>query len=113
MADHRFRRGPTPFARIHFPEETCYLGEFADDPAGQLLALVNLTGPRDIERAQYYDVWALDQIINGPAQRITGRRHGRAGNLAFMDGHARSVAADKVTDINTWDDRDYGSRRGN
>lgn len=113
LADHRYRRGPTPFARIHFPEETVYIGELVDDPSGQLLALVNTTGARDIERAQYYDIWAESQILAGPSQRINSRRHGRAGNVAFMDGHARSLTSAQLVDLKTWDDRDYGSRRGN
>ncbi|MCC6320908.1 MAG: type II secretion system protein [Phycisphaerales bacterium] len=113
LADHRYRRGPTPFARIHFPEDTAYIGELANDPDGQLLALVNTTGTRDVERSQYYDIWAESQIVPGSAQRINPKQHGKAGNLAFMDGHARAKPSAEVIDINTWDDRDYGSRRGN
>lgn len=111
--DHLYRRGPTPFARIHFPEDTCYLGELGDDASGAMLWDVLSDGPRDIDRAQRYDIWAREQIVNGSAQRIAPKRHGRSGNLAFMDGHARGVKSEQIVDINTWDDRDYGSRRGN
>ncbi len=111
--DHLYRRGPTPAARIQVPEETCYIGELADDTNGSLLRDVLSDGMRDIDRAQRYDIWASSMIVNGPAQRIAPRRHGRAGNLGFMDGHARSVPADQISAVNTWDDRDYGSRRGN
>jgi prepilin-type N-terminal cleavage/methylation domain-containing protein/prepilin-type processing-associated H-X9-DG protein len=34
------------------------------------------------------------------ANRFAGRRHGRMGNLAFMDGHAESMAGDRVVEIN-------------
>lgn len=111
LGDYRYRRGPTPMARLHFPETTAYLGEYADDRAGQILGLISTLGPTDTERAQYYDVWAAEHILPGPNQRISPNRHGRSGNAAFLDGHSRTLDASKLSSLEIWDDHDYGTRR--
>lgn len=112
FGDYRYRRGPTPLARLTFPEQTAYLGEYTDDPTGGTLALVELQPATDIARAQYYDVWKAEHILAGPEQRIATRRHGNGGNVAFLDGHARAVVSTELMNLDTWDDRDYGRRRG-
>lgn len=111
LGDYRYRRGPTSLSRLHFPESTAYLGEFADDSSGQILGLINNLGATDTERAQYYDVWAAEHILDGPNQRIATTRHGRSGNAAYVDGHARSVESRVLSSLEIWDDRDYGTRR--
>lgn len=113
FGDHWYRRGPTHISRLHFPEQTCYTGEFGDDANGQLMNFVNACGPRDIEKAQVYDLWSREAIVEGVLQRVSTKRHMGSGNLAYMDGHAKSVKAREIADVNTWDDRDYGSRRRN
>lgn len=109
---YRFRRGPTPMQRLHFPEQTAYLGEYTDDPNGEAAARVDALAPRDLERAQYYDVWAKDHILPGPLQRITARRHGDGGNVGFLDGHVRAAPSRELVELSLWDDRDYGQRYG-
>lgn len=112
LGQYQYRRGPTPLARLRFPEETAYIGEYADAPADGSVAIVEAQEPTDIHRAQLYDIWKAESIVAGPNQRLATKRHGSGGNLAYMDGHAKSVPARVISDINTWDDRDYGTRRG-
>lgn len=112
FGDYRYRRGPTPLARLRFPEQTPYIGEYAADSAGAIAALVEQLPQRDIERAQYYDVWAAEHIVAGPQQRIATRLHGSGGNLVYLDGHAAAAPAASIGILDTWDDRDYGRRRG-
>lgn len=112
FGDYRYRRGPTPLARLVFPEQTAYLGEYTDDPTGAARALIELQPATDIGRAQYYDVWKAEHILAGPEQRIATRRHGNGGNVAYMDGHARAVVSTELMNLDTWDDHDYGRRRG-
>lgn len=112
FGDYRYRRGPTPLARLAFPEQTVYLGEYTDDVNGGALSLVELQPATDIGRAQYYDVWKAEHILAGEEQRIATRRHGNGGNVAYLDGHARAVSATELRNLDTWDDRDYGRRRG-
>jgi prepilin-type N-terminal cleavage/methylation domain-containing protein len=95
LGDYRYRRGPTPLARLRFPEQTAYLGEYADDVGGAIDALIRALPSRDIDRAQYYDVWAAEHIIPG-----------------FLDGHCRAMPSAELIKLDTWDDRDYGRRRG-
>ncbi len=112
FGDYHYRRGPTPIDRLRFPEQTTYLGEYAADRDGSIAALVSLLPERDIDRAQYYDVWAAEHILDGPQRRIATRQHGSGGNMAFLDGHARTAPAAEIGSLDTWDDRDYGRRRG-
>jgi prepilin-type processing-associated H-X9-DG protein/prepilin-type N-terminal cleavage/methylation domain-containing protein len=112
FGDYRYRRGPTPIARLHFPEQTAYVGEYASDSSGAIAALIQQLPSRDIDRAQYYDVWAAEHILAGPQQRIATRQHGSGGNVAFLDGHCRALPAAEIGQLDTWDDRDYGRRRG-
>jgi prepilin-type N-terminal cleavage/methylation domain-containing protein/prepilin-type processing-associated H-X9-DG protein len=112
LGDYRYRRGPTPLSRLRFPEQTAYIGEYADDVGGAIESLINALPARDIDRAQYYDVWEAAHIENGPMQRITAKRHGDGGNLAFIDGHCKAIPSVNLVKLDTWDDGDYGRRRG-
>lgn len=112
FGDYRYRRGPTSMSRLRFPEQTAYLGEYADDADQSIASLIAQLPERDIDRAQYYDVWAAEHILPGDQQRIATRRHGSGGNVAFLDGHAKALPSRELANLDLWDDRDYGRRRG-
>jgi len=113
--DHRYRRGPTKLTRLSFPEQTLYITELGDDEDEALANLNELQPATDLDRAQIYDIWDPLHITPGSDRfRIAPRRHGGAGNAAFMDGHATTIPAAGLTELppgsNVWDDRDYGVR---
>lgn len=112
FGDYRYRRGPTAMSRLRFPDQTAYLGEYADDADQSIASLIAQLPERDIDRAQYYDVWAAEHILPGDQQRIATRRHGTGGNAAFLDGHAKAMPSLELVKLDLWDDRDYGRRRG-
>jgi hypothetical protein len=74
------RKGPMPLTRAVFPTTTLYLNCYADDPNdadGKNYYRENAT---DMSIAQWYDVWAANQINGTPTQlRIAPRRHGQGG----------------------------------
>jgi prepilin-type N-terminal cleavage/methylation domain-containing protein/prepilin-type processing-associated H-X9-DG protein len=110
---YQWRRGITPMSKIKFPEMTLYLSEFGDDKTGYVISISRGQEYTDQGQSQVYDVWDpafLDE--NSPKLRIGLRRHGTNANAMFFDSHVASLKPDVLSDVNTWDDRDYGSRRG-
>lgn len=115
--DYRRRRGITPLSRIRMPSGTLYLSEFGDDKDGSMQAVVESEfaqfGRTDANAAQVYDVWdPLNLVEQSSKFRVGADRHNGYGNAAFMDGHAATLRKTQLLDLDTWDDRDYGSRIG-
>lgn len=95
-----------------FPTETIYLTDYAEDADDGYIA--RLYPPRsrdDFWPAIWYDVWQRRHVIVDPEMRIDPIRHGGGANALFLDGHASFKKEHFLTDINSWDDRDYRIQR--
>lgn len=103
----RFRRGLTKLTLIPRPGEIVYLTDFAEDRDGSY-ARTWYTGTRDIDIAQWYDLWD-ERHIAGPASeiRVFPTRHGRGTHAVFFDGHAGLIAAEAISALARWDDGLY------
>jgi prepilin-type N-terminal cleavage/methylation domain-containing protein/prepilin-type processing-associated H-X9-DG protein len=105
------RRGLTPLSRLRYAESTLYLTEFSDDPDAVLSAQLETLPATDLYRSQLYDVWdALHIDPASPQSRLSADRHGAGGNGLFVDGHAQTLRKDRLQNVDTWDDHDYGVR---
>ncbi|MBX3385983.1 MAG: type II secretion system protein [Phycisphaeraceae bacterium] len=110
--DWRLRRGLTRMDQIISPGSTVYLTEFGNDPGGVIANWLRSEPMTDAAQAQLHDIWHPTHIQEGSLYfRVATRRHGMGSNVAYFDGHAATLKRDEMIDINTWDDRDYGSKR--
>lgn len=109
--DWKRRRGLTRIDVIISTATTAYLTEFGDDKDKAIWNLMRQEPMTDAAQAQFYDIWDPRHITEGSNNfRISPRRHLNGSNVAFFDGHAATVKADAMADINTWDDNDYGAK---
>ncbi len=103
--------------RILQSSETIYMADYTDDPDNALGNHIYYAGPNTPERyiSEFYDAFDRIHIEGIPndwrtGQRIEPRRHKVGANTLYLDGHAETLSAKEVTDINNWDDRTYITR---
>lgn len=106
------RKRESKLTQIPRPYDTYYLTNFAEDPTGNRSRTWYQRARSDKAIAQYYDVWAANQIQGADNMlRITPARHGNGANVVFMDGHATLVEKEDLRTLDNWDDRDYRDLR--
>lgn len=100
------RRGPTKIERVVNPSGVVYLTDYYDDPNGSTASTIyTSTTMTDMEIAQWYDLWLAAHVNGGPTmRRMEPRRHGTGCNALFFDGHASTITATSVKELNLWDD---------
>lgn len=105
----QFRRGMTKLGMIARPASTMYLAEMAEDRQNALASNWYAYGPRrDVDVAQFYDVWSELQIRGSDTElRIAPKRHKGVSNILFFDGHSRSARPEETTKPASWDDGIY------
>jgi prepilin-type N-terminal cleavage/methylation domain-containing protein/prepilin-type processing-associated H-X9-DG protein len=106
--DDNYRRGPCRLSNFPRPAQCLYVTDFAEDANRTYFNTwyAGGTSASDLQIAQYYDIWALEQFspLTSPALRTFPKRHGNGSNAVFLDCHARRMLADECVNINTWDD---------
>jgi prepilin-type N-terminal cleavage/methylation domain-containing protein/prepilin-type processing-associated H-X9-DG protein len=93
--------GPTKLERFERPSDSVHLADNEDGPWRPII-----TGLND-SQTDLNDVWSPSHLpysqttrrLN-PERRVAHKRHGDGCNLLFMDGHSRSLKAERiVTDL--------------
>ena len=108
-----YAKRPTKMSRYARPFDTLYLACFTDDKDQVLANGLYVNGATDWAIAIFYDmhhepnVTGTNPGVYQYIQRIAPTRHGNGCNGLFLDGHARGVPKQEITDINRWDDHDY------
>jgi prepilin-type processing-associated H-X9-DG protein/prepilin-type N-terminal cleavage/methylation domain-containing protein len=108
-----YAKRPTRMSRYPRPSDTLYLSCFTDDQDQVFANNVYIAGATDWSIAIFYDmhhepnVTGTNPTVYQYIQRIAPTRHGNGCNGLFLDGHARGVPKQEITDINRWDDHDY------
>jgi prepilin-type processing-associated H-X9-DG protein len=90
------------------------MSDYTNDPDDVLWRFAYPSGPATPETvfSIYYDAWTSTHITGDPnhgytGQRIEPRRHINASNALFVDGHVARVYEEKMTDLDSWDDKIY------
>lgn len=111
--DENFTKPPMQLFRLVSTSDVLYLTDFADDPGNLRSNNYNTQAGSDMHLSIFYDIRRITNV-NGPTsggdatlwRRTAPNRHGRGANAMYMDGHASFIAAEKLLDQNTWDDRE-------
>lgn len=104
---------PTKLSNLPRPSDTIFLTCFTEDLNGERWGFWYNGTPSDLVVAIYYDMWVTSNIsgVNGYShqtwQRTAPNRHGHGANAVAMDGHAKWVPSQLVTDVALWEDGDY------
>jgi prepilin-type N-terminal cleavage/methylation domain-containing protein/prepilin-type processing-associated H-X9-DG protein len=108
-----YAKRPTRMGRYRRPFDTLWLACFTDDQTQVHANNVYTAAATDWSIAIFYDMHHAENVTGtmptSPthSQRIAPKRHGRGCNGIFLDGHARFVAADEITQVVRWNDFDY------
>ncbi|MCC6660700.1 MAG: DUF1559 domain-containing protein [Phycisphaerales bacterium] len=108
-----YAKRPTPMNRYPRPFGTLYLACFTNDETEVHANNVYYPGATDWRISVFYDMHHIQNVTGSMpgspqySQRIAPKRHGTGCNGVFLDGHARILKFDEVTDYNFWDDGDY------
>jgi len=113
-ADENYCKPPIQLSRLVRSDTVLYLTCFEDDPGNLRSANYQLSAATDLDISIFYDIRYVVNI-NGTTtggaptswRRTALNRHGNGANAMYMDGHAASIRADKLTDVKTWDDGTY------
>ena len=92
-----------------FPTESLYLSCYAEDRSRTWYNLIGYPNADEWTIAIFYDARIRAHVDGRNEQllRIAPRRHTNGANALFLDGHASLISEAKITDFNSWDDRDY------
>lgn len=96
-----------------YPAETMYLTDFAYDTDGIQQRTWYRRGNFTQDVSNFYDVFLESHIADLGAtsaldrRRVSPERHGNGTNALYLDGHVSGVSNDELSDLNTWNDRDY------
>ena len=95
-------------SRIIRQAETIYLTNLAGDLDGGFAAQ-SANAVDDVEATQLYDVFWTRQVdgVSEQQMRVAPEWYSSGPNCLFFDSHVALVDAEKIRDINTWDDGDY------
>lgn len=110
---NNYSKRPTQLFKYPSHSDVLYLACFTDDRTQVHANNVYVGGATDKSVSIFYDMHHIENVTGtmpGSAthsQRIAPRRHGRHANGMFLDGHARAVPPEELTDYRRWDDRDY------
>jgi prepilin-type N-terminal cleavage/methylation domain-containing protein/prepilin-type processing-associated H-X9-DG protein len=108
-----YAKRPTQMMRYPRPYQTLYLACFTNDETQVHANNLYYPGSTDWRIAVFYDMHHIENVSGTMptsvthGQRVAPKRHGMGCNAVFLDGHARFVSIDEVTDYNFWDDGDY------
>jgi prepilin-type N-terminal cleavage/methylation domain-containing protein/prepilin-type processing-associated H-X9-DG protein len=99
---------------IFMPSQMIYLSDLTDDPDNILANSWYPQGPNTPEwyAAIFYDVWDDRHIFRDPNHYMQGlhiepRRHTGGSNALYLDGHAKTLSEEDMTNLDNWDDRTY------
>ena len=102
-------------SKVTFTADTLYLTNLSGDDQEDLLSTVRSAVNNDFESAAdfqvafYYDIWQESHLddATGRELRVAPEWYASGPNCLFFDGHVELVDAERVRDVNTWNDRDY------
>lgn len=108
-----YAKRPTQLFKYPSLTDVLYLACFTDDRNSIHANNVYSAGSTDKQISIFYDMHHIENVTGTlpysttHGQRIAPRRHGRHANAVFLDGHARAVSEQELTNFHRWDDRDY------